>query len=273
MKGLFYLSSICLLSLGFAAAALADVQESNTVPSNQLMTDLSVVRTGSESDVAAQATFLKAPSQQDQGPELLRISANESVTFSVGDTAVACHEAETCHLPFVKDGVYKVDIKRFNGDAIHTEVKLPQETHITSPTENATFGKDEAIEFDWTPSASPEHGISLSVFLGGLNCDTTGSITWDKDFAAVAPAGYVGNCEGPVKARFTVFYVNVAGVPGVAGGALKGYSLDNLHFTYTDPAISLSRAPLASTRNSESQELRDVLHSINSKSNSVILKR
>jgi hypothetical protein len=257
MKKTIYALGLGLL--GFQAAAMAALQESNTVPSKQLITDLAVIKSGGESDVSVVPFLFKAAEREGDGPTLLTISADETITFSVGNAAVVCKQDQNCRLPFVKDAIYNADVKRPNGETFHSQIKLPQETSLTGPAENFLFRKNEDIQFDWTPSRARTRGIALSTFLSGLNCDTTGSLIWEKDFSATVPAGYVGSCDGPVKARFTVFYVDAAVVPGVAGGVLKGYAVATRNFTFVEEAVGGLTSVETETQPLSAAELREML--------------
>lgn len=231
------------------SAAFWEMAESNTVASSELITDFSIVRTYGESGVVVLANLFKVAAGPDVGPTQLRISSDETITFSVGFNSVVCRQDQDCRLPFVPEGMYDVAFRRPSGEMIYSRTQLPRETRITSPSEGAYFDKTEAVDIAWTPSSSVgTHGIALSTF----GCDTEGFIDWYGDTAARVPAGYVAQCPGAFHERLTIFYVNPARVPGVAGGAFKGYSQATVHFTYLDDLVvedyvarPLSRCELA----------------------------
>ena len=263
LKKVFFVLSLATLLLSSQNPALAALRESNTVPSNQMITDLAVIKTGGENGVVVRALLMKVPEKEaDGGPSLLMISANETITFSVGDTAVVCKQDQNCPLPYVKDAPYKVVFKRFNGEVIQSLAKLPDETNILTPVENSHFGKNEVIHFSWTPNHAQARGIALSSFLNGRNCDTRGTVDWNTDFTAIVPKGFVGSCDGPVKARFTVFYMNPYRVRGVAGGTFKAYSMANLHFTYLDNSNFNAELSLLAAEPSSAAELPQILSEI-----------
>lgn len=222
-----------------SCGAAADwMEESSAVPSSSLLTDFSVVRTSGEADVAILATLWKAAASPDVGPTQLRISATETITFSVGSSSVVCRQDQDCRLPFVPEGTYSVAFRRPSGEMIRSLTALPRETRITSPEDGALFDKNDAVDIRWTPSSSfGPHGIALSTF----GCDTQGFIDWHSDTAARVPAGYVAQCPGAFHERLTVFYNNPARVPGVAGGAFKAYSQSTVHFTYLDDLVVADR--------------------------------
>lgn len=235
------LSLLAAAIVGHGLQARAELQQSNTVVSAELITDFALIKDASDADVVAQLALYK-DGGPDKGPSLLAISANETITLTVGDKSVVCQADKDCRLPFVKGATYRAELKRFNGETFKTETKLPNETAILSPAPNSSFKSNEAIRFSWIVARdNGPRGIALSVFLGDQikTCSTEGWLDWDTEGTATAPANYIGRCIPPLRAKFTVFYVNAVAMPGVAGGTLKGYSTARLDYTYIDSGINL----------------------------------
>lgn len=242
--------------LGFLAAAVvgtgvraqAELQQSNTVASKELITDFALVKDASETDVVANLALFK-DGGPEKGPSLLAISANETITLSVDDKSVVCQADKDCRLPFIKGATYRAELKRFNGEIFKAETQLPNETKILSPVENTIVKPTDPVHFEWVVARdNGPRGITVSVYLGEQvkTCNTHGGVNWETEGTATVPANYIGNCIPPLNAKFGVFYVNAVPMPGVAGGTLKGYSTARLHFSYLDTGVSvdLVRAPL-----------------------------
>lgn len=235
-------------SHSLADAPAEPMQASNTVKSNELITDFSVIKDASEGDVVGIVNLFRV-GQGERGPTLLQISADDVITLSVADKSVVCLQNKECRLPYLKGETYRSELKRFNGEVFKNETTLPPETKILAPAENALVKKDDAVRFTWEVArAEGPRGIALSVFLGEQikTCSTTGFLDWDSEGSAIAPAKYVSTCRAPLRARFSVFYVNPARAAGVAGGTLKGYSTARVSYSYVEPTISfdLERSPL-----------------------------
>lgn len=227
----------------------ASYEESANVPSDQLITDFSVVRTSGSSSVAVLPVLFRVAVDSNHGPTQLKISDSDVLTFSVGSSSVVCREGQDCKLPLVEEGTYSVDFTRANGPRIHASVTLPHETHILTPAQETFFAKDHAVDISWSPTSSTgNYGLTLSTFLQDPSCSTEGFIDWYANFSAKVPAGYV-NCPGDYRERFSAFYTNITGVPGVAGGVMKGYSVAELIYWYLEDGTTFAEhaapAPLA----------------------------
>jgi hypothetical protein len=219
-----------------AAAESQALQQSNTIPSNRLITDFAVIKTAGEADVLAVINLFKA-GENNSGPVMLAISPNETITITVAGKSVVCPNNAECRVPFVKEGIYSAELKRFNGEIFRAETLMPAETGIVAPTNNSVVRVSDPVQVTWIKSESNgPYGLTMSVFLGDQidTCSTTGSISWDTDNTATIPANLVATCRAPLRARFSVFYSNLTPVRGVAGGTLKAYSVANLFFTYWD---------------------------------------
>lgn len=256
------------LVLLFAATAFlntanaSDLQQSNTVQSNELITDFAVIKDASDSDVVGIFNLFKAGAGE-RGPTLLAISADETITAYVGDQTINCGNKQECRLPFIKDATYRVELKRFNGETFSTQTVLPNETRILAPNDNAIFNGNTAIEFSWIVARdNGPRGITLSVYLGEQieTCKTTGFVNWKTEGTAIAPAEYVSACQLPLRAKFSVFYVNPVAMPGVAGGTLKGYSTARIFFTYMDSSTIVESVKTPMTQ----QELFEITNSTSS---------
>lgn len=212
----------------------APLEESANVPNDQLITDFSIVRTSGVSDVAVLPVLFRVAVDSDHGPTQLKISDTDVLEFSVGSSSVICREGQECRLPLVEGATYSVDFTRAAGARVRASITLPRETHILSPAQNAFFAKESAVDISWSPTSSTGNsGLTLSTFLQDPTCNTNGFIDWYSDFRAKVPAGYV-DCPGDYRERFSTFYTNIARVPGVAGGAIKGYSVAELVFWYLE---------------------------------------
>lgn len=266
------------LILGFIAAlvagsvAHAELQQSNTVASSELITDFALIKDSTNADVVASLSLYKAGTE-DRGPVLLATSADEKITISVGENSAVCLPEKDCRLPFVNGASYRVELQRFNGEVISATTLLPNETRILSPAENTVAAVDEALDFSWVVArASGTRGLAVSVFLGEQTktCSTQGSVDWKTEGTATVPANYVGHCQPPLKARFVVFYVNVIPMAGVAGGTLKGYSTATLHFSYVDRNVVIESAPFTHV---EARELVNATRDGKSVSTQTLLRR
>lgn len=218
-----------------------------------------MIKDASETEVVGVFYLFKAGAG-DRGPTLLATSADESITAFVGDKIVNCGNKQECRIPFIKDATYRVELKRFNGETFSTQTTIPNETRILSPNDNAIVSENTAVEFKWIVSReNGPRGITLSIFLGDqiTTCKTTGFLDWKTEGTAIAPAEYVSTCQLPLRAKFGVFYVNPVGMPGVAGGTLKGYSTARLFYTYMDSGtiVEPARTPM------NQQELSELLNS------------